>query len=475
MSQTNSPTNGSQASQAVSTSSPLALRSALSTAVSRLLFASEHGFDSFDGNRDLYKTLGYKLKISLQAYRQRYRRGGIAKRIVNAMPREAWAGGVDIIENEDVEVRTEFEQDISTLFEDNDVITRMLRIDILAGLGQYALGIIGVDDGKELSVPLTKRVGQKVIYLTPIIQERARIKSYEENKSSKRFGRPLIYGVNFNRSKSSGVKEMEDVHWTRVLHHVHNPLDDDIFGDPDLEDVYNLFDDLYKLIGGGSEAAWKQMVSKTLFDIDKDVTLAGTETEKKEIVKQKEEELEEMVNGLRQFMMTRGVTPKTFGATVYDFSSNANTVVQHIAGTKGLPVRYVMGSERGELASVTDRDMVKNRVTEHCNDHAIPLVRQFVDRMIEYGFVRPPTAKKYKVVMGASISTMSEKERAELAVLLTQANLNQKRAGQPPVTSDSEIRDKAWSLKALPASKVDEEPNADPVATADPAPVEGAA
>jgi hypothetical protein len=351
----------------------------------------------------------------------------------------------------------------------------MLRIDILAGLGQYALGIIGVDDNKPLATPLSKKFGQKVLYLTPVHQERTRIKSFVEDQSDERFGLPLIYIVNFNRSKSTGQKEWTEVHWTRVLHHVHNALDDEIFGDPDLEDVWNLFDDLYKLIGGGSEAAWKQMVSRTLFDIDKDVTLAGTEEQKKKIIEEKEEQLDEMVNGLRQFMMTRGVTPKTFGATPFDFSANSNTVVQHISGTKGYPVRYVMGSERGELASVTDRDMVKNRVTEHCNDHAIPLVRQFSDRMIEYQFVRPPAQNKYKVVMGASISTMSEQERADLANSLTEANLNQKRAGQPPIMSDSEIRDKAHGLKPLPAAKVDKEPNADPVATADPVPVEGAA
>lgn len=430
--------------------------------VSRAMFASQGGLTSFGDQRNLYDVLGYKRSITLKDYWDRFKRGGIAKRLINVVPKMAWSGGVDIIENENPEITTNFESDIRGIFERLNLLDMLLRTDILAGTAQYSVALIGVKDGKDLSRPLEKLRSNnpsQIIFLTPIHQRQTSIKDFVEDVSNERFGLPLNYEVNFSR-KRGGKQDRKLVHWTRILHHLHNPLDDDVYGDPDLEDVWNLLDDLYKLIGGGSEAAWKQMVSRTLFDIDKDVkSIKEGEFEKKQ------EELDEMIHGLRQFMMTRGVTPKTFGSTVYDFSSNADTVMQHIAGTKGIALRVIMGTEEGKLAGDQDRENVKFTVSQWCDSHAIPLVRQLADRLIKFGFVRSPKDEKYKVVMGSNVADMSELDKADLAVKLTSANKYQKQAGQPPVLSDSEIRDRAFGLKPLEASNgsnVSDSPPNDP-------------
>ena len=45
---------------------------------------------TFDGARDMYATLGYPDEISYQDYYARYKRGGIAKTIIDAFVEETW-------------------------------------------------------------------------------------------------------------------------------------------------------------------------------------------------------------------------------------------------------------------------------------------------------------------------------------------------------------------------------------------------
>ena len=65
-------------------------RRALSTLTSSLLgrmqFAFRHGLSAFSSFRNLWQDLGYPVALTPQDYRDRYDRGDIAARIVNAIP-----------------------------------------------------------------------------------------------------------------------------------------------------------------------------------------------------------------------------------------------------------------------------------------------------------------------------------------------------------------------------------------------------
>ena len=45
---------------------------------------------TFSGRRDLYETLGYLRTLRYEDYYQRYRRGCIASRIIDAFPAATW-------------------------------------------------------------------------------------------------------------------------------------------------------------------------------------------------------------------------------------------------------------------------------------------------------------------------------------------------------------------------------------------------
>ena len=64
-------------------------RAATSMLQSRANLAARVGL-TFDGQRDLYKYLGYKRNLDYADFYARYKRGGIASRIVDAYPQATW-------------------------------------------------------------------------------------------------------------------------------------------------------------------------------------------------------------------------------------------------------------------------------------------------------------------------------------------------------------------------------------------------
>ena len=84
------------------------IRALASDLASRAGLASLAGL-TFGGARDLYQALGYQRKLLPQDYRDRYKRNGIAARVVEAFPKATWRGGAELIEDEDPTETTDFE------------------------------------------------------------------------------------------------------------------------------------------------------------------------------------------------------------------------------------------------------------------------------------------------------------------------------------------------------------------------------
>lgn len=272
-------------SVSISSSDLSSLLSAASTLADRVQWASRMGFESFGGERDLYAALGYKRNLTLRDYRERYERGGIASRIVEFLPKIVWAGEIAVQEVERLDTTTEFEEDVTLLLsqEDLNLQKNFQSADILCGLGYYSVLLIGAPG--ELNTPLPRLSGpDSILYLTPYSQEQAPITKLDTNKESRRFGLAEMYSIDLG-SIPSGIQGsilspsvgQKDVHWSRVIHFTRNSLSNRLCGVPDLRPVWNDLDNLYKLIGGGSETAWNIMSLPTLFSIDKDVTFPSTE------------------------------------------------------------------------------------------------------------------------------------------------------------------------------------------------------
>src|SRR5678815_4481091 len=97
---------------------------------------------TFEGARDTYSIFGYQRLLDYGDYRDRYSRGGIA----DVMPDACWRGDprgdvppMELIEDEDPENVTPFEQAWQDLERQHQICAKLHRVDKLARLSTYCL------------------------------------------------------------------------------------------------------------------------------------------------------------------------------------------------------------------------------------------------------------------------------------------------------------------------------------------------
>lgn len=413
-----------------------------SVLLSRSELASRAGL-TFGGLRDTFAVLGFKKDLRPEDYRQRYERGDVAARIVEAFPNSTWRGtGGEILENDDVETTTAFEDEWMTLATRLSVWSKFRRADVLAGLGRYAVILIGAPGN--LTQPLEKATAEQIAFLQPFGEDEADIKSWNRDASSPRFGQPEIYSLKRMTPDDKGVAK--DVHWTRILHIADGLLDDEVYGQPRLKRSWNNLDNLDKLVGAGSEAFWLRAHQGFQFNIDKDLKPSPAE------LKDMQAQVDEYVHGLRRAVRTRGMNIDTLGSDVADFANNMDAVLTLLSAGQSIPKRILLGSERGELASTQDRENWTERVQDRRDAFAGPMVvRQFVDRLILIGAL--PEPEEYEVFW-PPVNDFTDEQRLDVAIKYAEVNA---KAGETVVTAN-EIRDLALDLEPLDPEDLEDEP-----------------
>lgn len=455
---------------------------ARSLLVQRREFARMFGFEQFGGNRDLFKVLGYPETLSFTHYKQRYERGGIAKRIVNAAPEAMGWSKLVIVEEDDPKNKTPFELACESLFARLNIGSVLERADIQAGIGEYSVIYIGVRERGTKGNPniLASEISRlsgpdDVAYLRPLSQEFATVTEWvgdasDDDVSDPRYGLPKFYDIQLSGARRSITGRggptsgtIRKVHHSRIIHVTHSPLDSEVFSAPELQAAWNYLVDLDKLVGGGAEATWKEAVNRTLFDLDKDIgpdggsilSQAAIDPENVELFnKAKEklkEQLEELENNLRKYMLTRGITPKTIPGKVVNFRENVEVLKSLIASTCNHPQRNLFGSEIGKASSMQDSDNWNNFKAGRQNKFGNVVAREMFDRFIKYGAL--PTPKQY-MPKWPDEEELNEPQKASVAQTLTLANRNQYAADRTLVFTADEIRDRVYQMEPLPKPKV---------------------
>jgi hypothetical protein len=446
------------------------IRAAASVLVERMQFMRQAGI-TFKGMRDLYEILGYERLISTRQYRDRYSRGGIAKRIVETLPKATWRGDMELVEDENPKVSTAFEQAWDTLETRLKIKAVLQRADILAGLSTYAVILIGAPG--DLNTELPKGKPESLLYLSPFlggggpgsstrsgqIDSDCTIQEFEIDATNPRFGLPKTYQI--RRVDITTPDFQLPVHWSRIIHVAEGCLDDEVYGQPALENVWNLLDDLDKVTGGGAEAFWLRANAGLQLNVDKDMTLS--EPERLAL----KEQADDYQHQMRRMLRTRGVEVNQLGSDVANFNSPADAILTQIAGSKGIPKRILTGAEMGELASSQDRENFKDVINGRQLSYAGPyIVRPLIDRLIQYGYLPTPKkgARAYEV-RWPHIQTLTEQEKAEGAGKWASVNQTQ----GAPVFTEAEIRDKWYGMEPLTPKQIADATPAPPAAAAPPA------
>lgn len=434
------------------------LRSLGTSLMGRFDLANWSGF-SFGLKRNMFSALGYPRVLTPEMYRWRYQRDGMVARIVESKPIATWRGGGTIIEDEDPDSQTPFEAAWTDLDKALSIWPMFEKADILSQLGRYAVIILGAPGN--LREPLRRLPPGQLKYLKALSERDAKVTELDTDTASPRFGQPVYYNISRLTSPLENTASMVGViHWSRVIHIADGQLDDSLFGQPCLERGWNLFDDLSKVVGGGAEAFWKRVDAGMQLKLDPNVA-DMSEPDKKKL----DEQLEEYTHGLRRVLRTRGIDIETLTSSVAGIKDPVSTIVSLIAATYGIPQRILLGSERGELASSSDRDEWGDRIADRRVSFASPVVvRSFIDRLIALGTL--PAPQQYDA-RWPSAKTLDDSQRAALAKTVAEIN---SAAGETVVTVD-EIRDRYLDLPPL-ADVLTPEEQAETEGTPEP-PIEG--
>lgn len=455
------------------------LRTAASVLLQRMQFLRQAGL-TFNGTRDVWGVLGYPEVISTRAYVEKYLRGGVASRIIDALPNATWRGSVEVLEDRDPHQDTEFEKAWRDLDTRLQIQARLLRVDKLSQISHYACLLIGANG--DLREELPKGKSEQILYLAsylggggpytstsmihrPGIADEADITiyEYETDIASPRFGLPRSYQLRRAEISGATTGEQRVVHWSRVIHVADGCLFDEVMGLPALERVWNLLEDLEKVTGGGAEAFWLRANQGLHLNVSKDLELPDA----KFAVESLKEQADEYRHQLTRWLRTRGVEVNTLGSDVANFTGPADAILTQIAGAKAIPKRILTGSEMGELASSQDRDNWKDQVNGRQTQYAGPyIVRPLVDRLIKYGYLPSPKKgpQEYEVVW-PHIEVLTEEEKGKIANQMASVNSTY----GDVVFTDAEIRDRAYGLEPLTDKQKEEarpeqpEPPADQV------------
>jgi hypothetical protein len=214
-----------------------------------------------------------------------------------------------------------------------------------------------------------------------VLRRRRAVSEYEIDITSPRFGHAEVLHGQPHEHVEPDVDQLRRRRppgaLDAVLHIADGLLDDNVFGEPRLQCIWNRLDDLEKVAGGGAEAFWRRADAGIQFDLDP--TLELDEPAKESMKKQ----IEAYEHEMKRMLTTRGVKINQLGSDVADFSNSVNSIISLISAGTGIPQRVLMGSEQAKLASKMDRSNWDERVEDRRKDYAAPhVVRPFIDRMI---------------------------------------------------------------------------------------------
>ncbi len=369
----------------------------------------------------------YPTSISKSDYKRMYDREGMAARVVGIYPDECWAMPPEIFETEEAD-KTTFELEWDALEKERSIFHYLQRVDVLSGIGEFGLLLLGLSDGGELKEPvqgIDEKTGEKVgnnkhklLYLKPLEETVIEIKAKETDTTSSRYGLPTMYSVQFQEGGLNIGSDMSTkmIHWTRVLHIADNRLSSDVYGIPRMQAVYNRLLDVRKIVSGSGEMFWRGGYPGTFFGIDDEAATDWDDTAEDAF----KEQIKLYANSMQRYIALAGIKEvKTMAPQIADPKGHIDAQVSVIAMSLGVPKRIFLGSEIGQLASTTDAETWNKRVSKRRESYISPmLIRLFIDRMMIYGVLSE--VKDYKIKW-PDLETPSDKDKAEVGKIKTEA------------------------------------------------------
>lgn len=414
-----------------------------------------------DPRRDLDRECGYPDPSTVDArrYYDIYDAEPVAARVVEILPEECMSVQPEIIESEDPNEETEFEQAVADLAKTlrgeeswfNDPESSPLweyveRADTLSGVGNYGVILLGLDDGLPLSQPVkgiieegsvpgeTRNKGKrkrynltinkqqtanrKLVYMSVFPEHLAQITQWENNPASPRYNKPVMYLVTFNDPKTSSAGQgaprgTELVHWTRIVHIADNLGSSEVIGVPRLRRVLHPVLDIMKVRGGSAEGHWQGAFPG--LSLETHPQLGGDVNVSQDNIRNMMENYSNSVG--QRWLTLMGMSAKTLSPNVTQPGPFIDIQVDAICIKIACPKRIFVGSERGELASSQDTRTWNGRIRKRRFRYVTPrIIVPMIDRLIQVGVLPQPSGWLCKWPKEEQLDPLQQSQRASSRV-----------------------------------------------------------
>lgn len=361
------------------------------------------------------RDCGYPLSVDVTNLKNAYLRGDIARRVVELYPSESWSEDPDIYETEDEDRVTRFEQGVLDIDEKFNLLATIERADILSGIGQFGIILLGIDDNRPLEQPvegfdektgtIKPSPGRKLIYMRPFDETFVEIKEWEANEASPRYGQPTVYSIKFDSEFEAGTSKIvptadpsarvtsigdRGVHWTRIIHLADNRGNSDVYGMPRLEVVYNRILDLKKIVSGSAEMFWKAGWQGVAIEAPLYAPNGASISLDFDSIKEQFLLYEE---SFQKYIALQGAEIKTLNPGISDPSAHVEVQLLLIATALACPLRIFKGAEVGQLASGQDIIAWNKRMSKRRKKYVTPyVIRPVINRLISLGVLPAPSS-----------------------------------------------------------------------------------
>lgn len=415
----------------------------------------------FDPRRSIEDECGFPLEISLDNYRDMFQRNAIASRVVEVWPKLCWSVVPEVLEDEDPDISTDFEEawqevgktlrgEYSWLDSDegNPVWELLSQADELSGIGSFGIILLGFDDGEELSKPVKTMIpdksGQdsraifkpgkgdrvKLLYARALSEPLVQVQARETDRNNVRFGLPTMYNIRLESFEEGSAHvgtmpanvDFSTVHWSRVIHIAdtwHTAKEGGVFATSRMQCVWDHLLSLRKVHYGDAEAYWKNVLMKMFFETHPQ--LGGDVNVDTDALKNM---MEEMGNGMQGWGALMGMSAKSVSPAVVDPTAHVDIHIDAICVKLNIPKRRFIGSQPGGMGGKGDAESADDNtdtvIAHRQNRYLTPkVIGPLIDRLISVG-VLPIPDDGYKV-QWPDLKEEDPAKAAQTALVKTQA------------------------------------------------------
>lgn len=452
-------------------------------------FARRAG-NTHDDHRKVWKELGYPDRVDPETMYLRYLRGDVASTIVDEPPQQTWGDVPEIKEMDDAgqEVGdSQIAHEFMAWASDIALWHYLERADRVSRTGEYGVILLGsIRSDGDLATPLFDddlKDLSDIAFLAVYRQSNAEVNELVSDKGDARYMLPETYGIRMvgdakqlRRSRRShsadsarddgpqpegngarsnaSMPGRTEVHWSRILHVVDDPLESDLLSRPALERVWNRLLDLDKSAGGSAELFWTKVAGVWHANVDPATVRALKNTASGEDpLEELGKKIVESMHGIRRFLGTKGVDLKQVGGGTPDPSGIFDVQKALIAAGSRIPQAILFGQERGELASSKDERTFLGRIEKRRQRFATPLVMELIQRFQEAELLEATPEGHSLEVEWPNLFQLTEEELAN--VMDSEASARRSvamgRMQGAPVTTEEEDRE----LLGLPPERPD--------------------